>query len=242
MERVRDLCRGCSRPCTARPASASPRRRSGSGLRFAVVDLMPDDKPAPIALINPEVMARSEEQATREEGCLSLPGQYADVTRPARVTVRYTDADGREAADRGGGAAGRLPAARDRPPGWHPVRRSPLGAEAQHDPAPAGQGAAAEARRGDVARCASRSWAARTSPFRRLRALHAAGHEIAAVYCQPAQAGRARLCAAALPGAGRGGAARPAGAHAGAAARRCRRSRRRSPRWSWMRRWWRPTG
>ena len=66
----------------------------GVGLRFAVVDLMPDDKPAPIVLINPEVIARSEEQATREEGCLSLPGQYADVTRPARVTVRYTDAEG----------------------------------------------------------------------------------------------------------------------------------------------------
>jgi peptide deformylase len=66
----------------------------GLGLRFAVVDLMPDDKPAPIVLINPEVIARSEELATREEGCLSLPGQYADVTRPARVTVRYTDAAG----------------------------------------------------------------------------------------------------------------------------------------------------
>jgi peptide deformylase len=66
----------------------------GVGLRLAVVDLMPDAKPAPIVLINPEVLARSEALATREEGCLSLPGQYADVTRPAQVTVRYTDADG----------------------------------------------------------------------------------------------------------------------------------------------------
>jgi peptide deformylase len=66
----------------------------GVGLRLAIVDLMPDDKPAPIVLINPEVVARSEDLATREEGCLSLPGQYADVTRPARVTVRYTDAHG----------------------------------------------------------------------------------------------------------------------------------------------------
>ncbi|MGC1409439.1 MAG: peptide deformylase [Acetobacteraceae bacterium] len=66
----------------------------GLGLRFAIVDLMQDEKPSPIVLINPEVMARSQEQATREEGCLSLPGQYADVTRPARVTVRYTDAEG----------------------------------------------------------------------------------------------------------------------------------------------------
>jgi len=66
----------------------------GVGLRLAVVDVMPDDKPSPITLINPEVIAQSQELATREEGCLSLPGQYADVTRPARVTVRYTDQAG----------------------------------------------------------------------------------------------------------------------------------------------------
>ena len=67
----------------------------GVGLRFAIVDLMPDEKPSPIALINPEIVARSQEQATREEGCLSLPGQYAEVTRPARVKVRYLDQTGR---------------------------------------------------------------------------------------------------------------------------------------------------
>jgi peptide deformylase len=66
----------------------------GVGLRLTIVDLMPDDKSDPITLINPEVVARSEKLATREEGCLSLPGQYADVTRPAWVTVRYTDANG----------------------------------------------------------------------------------------------------------------------------------------------------
>ena len=66
----------------------------GSSLRLAVVDLHPDDRPDPIVLINPEVIARSEETATREEGCLSIPGQYAEVTRPAHVTVRYRDAEG----------------------------------------------------------------------------------------------------------------------------------------------------
>jgi peptide deformylase len=66
----------------------------GVGLRLTIVDLMPDDRSNPITLINPEVVARSEKLATREEGCLSLPGQYADVTRPAWVTVRYTDANG----------------------------------------------------------------------------------------------------------------------------------------------------
>ena len=66
----------------------------GVGLRLAVIDLMPDNKAAPFTLINPEVVAVSEEMATREEGCLSLPGQYADVSRPARVKVRYLDLAG----------------------------------------------------------------------------------------------------------------------------------------------------
>jgi peptide deformylase len=66
----------------------------GHGLRLVVIDLTPDDKKRPHVLINPEVVAASEELATREEGCLSLPGQYADVTRPARVRIRYLDATG----------------------------------------------------------------------------------------------------------------------------------------------------
>ena len=65
------------------------------GLRLAVVDLMPGDVRQPIALINPEITRVSTEWATREEGCLSLPGQYADVSRPAMVCVAYTDLDGR---------------------------------------------------------------------------------------------------------------------------------------------------
>ncbi len=66
----------------------------GMGLRVAVVDLMADHVRAPITLINPEIIAADTELATREEGCLSLPGQYADVTRPARVTVRFHDETG----------------------------------------------------------------------------------------------------------------------------------------------------
>ena len=66
----------------------------GVGLRFAVVDLMPDDAKAPLVLVNPEVVRVSEDWTVREEGCLSLPGQYADVSRPARVAVRYQDLQG----------------------------------------------------------------------------------------------------------------------------------------------------
>ncbi len=66
----------------------------GKLLRVVVMDLQPDKVPAPMVLINPEIIAASDEKATREEGCLSLPDQYADVTRPAWVKVRYQDEAG----------------------------------------------------------------------------------------------------------------------------------------------------
>ena len=67
----------------------------GNLLRVMVVDVTgKDEPPAPITLINPEIIARSEETATQQEGCLSIPDQYADVTRPARVKMRYQDLHG----------------------------------------------------------------------------------------------------------------------------------------------------
>ncbi|MBR0651159.1 peptide deformylase [Roseomonas terrae] len=66
----------------------------GEMRRLVVIDLQRDDTRSPIVLVNPEIIAESGEQATREEGCLSLPGQYAEVTRPARVKVRYRDLTG----------------------------------------------------------------------------------------------------------------------------------------------------
>lgn len=66
----------------------------GVSLRLAVIDLMEDNKPTPMVLINPEIVSTSREIATREEGCLSIPNLYADVTRPACVRVRYIDEAG----------------------------------------------------------------------------------------------------------------------------------------------------
>jgi peptide deformylase len=63
-------------------------------LRLVVIDIAPEKIPSPIVLINPEIVAVSEAQATREEGCLSLPEQYAEVTRPAWVKVKYQDEHG----------------------------------------------------------------------------------------------------------------------------------------------------
>ena len=67
----------------------------GELLRLVVLDLGKDETARePMVLVNPEIVAASTEVAVREEGCLSLPGQYADVERPARVKVRWRDLDG----------------------------------------------------------------------------------------------------------------------------------------------------
>jgi peptide deformylase len=52
------------------------------------------EEPRPLVMFNPEITAASEELNTYEEGCLSIPEQFADVTRPAEVQVRWIDADG----------------------------------------------------------------------------------------------------------------------------------------------------
>src|SRR5262245_38044293 len=64
----------------------------GEMKRIVVMDLAKDDEPkAPIVMINPEILSVSEDTASSEEGCLSIPELYYDVERPAEVTVRYTD-------------------------------------------------------------------------------------------------------------------------------------------------------
>jgi len=50
----------------------------------------------PICLVNPEIIWTSEALNTYEEGCLSIPGQYAPVDRPEKVRIKYLDYNGRE--------------------------------------------------------------------------------------------------------------------------------------------------
>jgi peptide deformylase len=91
---VRDLIPRMYASMYAAPGIGLAAPQVGLGLRLIIIDLKPNDKHEPLTLINPEIVAVSEDLATREEGCLSLPNQYADVTRPARVKVRYFDETG----------------------------------------------------------------------------------------------------------------------------------------------------
>ena len=61
--------------------------------RVVVIDLY--DNNGPIVLINPEIIKEKGEQEV-EEGCLSFPNQFAKIIRPAEVTVKALDIDGKE--------------------------------------------------------------------------------------------------------------------------------------------------
>ena len=54
-----------------------------------------DEKPQPFKIINPEIISASEAKSSYNEGCLSVPEQFADVERPAAVKVRYLDEHGK---------------------------------------------------------------------------------------------------------------------------------------------------
>lgn len=65
--------------------------------RVIVVDVAREgEDPQPLRMANPEVLETSEEVRPHEEGCLSLPEMYEEVSRPARVRVRYLDYTGTE--------------------------------------------------------------------------------------------------------------------------------------------------
>lgn len=66
--------------------------------RLVVIDCAhPDEeKPDPIKMVNPTIVWRSEEMTCHNEGCLSIPRQYADVIRHAEVEVEYLDENGKK--------------------------------------------------------------------------------------------------------------------------------------------------
>ena len=69
--------------------------------RLFVMDCVKDKDTAakPMVLINPEITWTSEDTSTYEEGCLSIPDQYASVTRPAKVRMRWLGLDGKTHED-----------------------------------------------------------------------------------------------------------------------------------------------
>ena len=69
----------------------------GEPRRIVTMDLAKKDEPKePQVFINPELLSKSGDNNTHEEGCLSIPEYYEEVKRPAAVRFRYLDLDGEQ--------------------------------------------------------------------------------------------------------------------------------------------------
>ncbi|MEM9128885.1 MAG: peptide deformylase [Pseudomonadota bacterium] len=71
----------------------------GVNQRLVVLDCAKDEEEEtsrPLIMFNPEVLAASDETNVHDEGCLSIPEQFAEVTRPKVIDVRWIDKNGKE--------------------------------------------------------------------------------------------------------------------------------------------------
>jgi len=65
--------------------------------RLIVIDTSKDkEKKNPLFLINPQIISRSKQTSIYEEGCLSLPGHFAEIERPAECQIKFIDYNGKE--------------------------------------------------------------------------------------------------------------------------------------------------
>jgi peptide deformylase len=65
--------------------------------RLVVLDVADEDEqPHPLVLVNPEIVALGSQMRVHEEGCLSIPDFRVEIERPATLTLRYLDRDGKE--------------------------------------------------------------------------------------------------------------------------------------------------
>jgi peptide deformylase len=65
--------------------------------RVIVIDISKEkEEKSPIFLVNPEIVYKSKATSAYEEGCLSLPGYFAEIERPAECQIEYTNYDGKK--------------------------------------------------------------------------------------------------------------------------------------------------
>ena len=64
--------------------------------RVIVIDLSRDEKKNPLYFVNPKIIKKSDTDSTYEEGCLSVPGQFAEVDRPDKCHISFLDYNGKK--------------------------------------------------------------------------------------------------------------------------------------------------
>ena len=94
--RIRTLIEDMFETMYAAPGIGLAAIQIGVPKRVVTMDLAKKDDPAePLVFINPEIVWSSDEKATYEEGCLSIPEYYEEVERPKSVRVKFLDREGK---------------------------------------------------------------------------------------------------------------------------------------------------
>jgi peptide deformylase len=92
--RLRQLAADMAETMYAAPGVGLAATQVDQHIRLIVIDVS-EDKDQLLTFVNPEIVAASADRLLCEEGCLSVPGVYDEVERPARVRVKAQDADGK---------------------------------------------------------------------------------------------------------------------------------------------------
>lgn len=177
----------------------------GVARRMLVIDVAREgEEKTPIVFINPEILKVSDDISTYEEGCLSIPDYYAEVERPAALTVRYVGRDGKQQTVEADGLLATC-LQRDRSPERRSLHRPYFAVEARHGHQEIHESGPrkglirppyleTERQKGRGRRWlfASSSWAHRSFPSPRCVHWWKRVREVVAVYTQPPRPGGRR--------------------------------------------------
>ena len=96
-DEIRSLMNDMLETMYAAPGIGLAAIQIGVPKRIIVIDLSRnDEKKNPLYFVNPEVINNSNTNDSYEEGCLSVPGQFAEIERPNKCKVKFLDYNGNE--------------------------------------------------------------------------------------------------------------------------------------------------
>jgi peptide deformylase len=95
-DKIRSLMDDMLETMYAAPGIGLAAIQIGVPKRVIVIDLSKDEEKTPLYIVNPKVIVKSKNKSTYEEGCLSVPGQFAEVDRPNECHLSYLDYNGQK--------------------------------------------------------------------------------------------------------------------------------------------------
>ena len=93
---IRELMRDMLDTMYAAPGIGLAAIQVGIPKKIIVIDLSKEEEKSPLYFINPKIILRSNTNTTYEEGCLSVPGQFAEIDRPDKCHISYLDYNGKQ--------------------------------------------------------------------------------------------------------------------------------------------------